>query len=56
MNDEEVVTMRDQRHMIVYGVNNLLKKRISCKDDSLAKSFRVENICDVENMENKVED
>jgi hypothetical protein len=33
-----------------------LKKRISCKDDSLAKSFQAKNICDVEYMGNIVED
>jgi hypothetical protein len=37
-------------------MNNLSKKRISCKDDALAKSFRVQNIDDVENMGNIVED
>jgi len=26
MNDEEVVIMKDQCHVIVYGVNNFLKK------------------------------
>jgi hypothetical protein len=26
MNDEEVASTRDQRHVIVDGVNNLLKK------------------------------
>ncbi len=26
MNDEEVVTMKDQCHVIVYGVNNFWKK------------------------------
>jgi hypothetical protein len=56
MNDEEVVTTRDQCHMIVDGVNNLSKKRISCKDDSLTESFRVENIHDVENMGKIIED
>jgi hypothetical protein len=56
MNDEEVATMRDQCHVIVYGVNNLLKRRVSCKDDSLVESFWGESICDVENMGNKVED
>jgi hypothetical protein len=56
MNDEEVATTRDQCHMIVDGVNNLLKKWISCKDDSLVDSFRSENIRDVENMGNIVEE
>jgi hypothetical protein len=34
----------------------LLEKRVSCKDDSLAESFGVENIHDVENMGNTIED
>jgi hypothetical protein len=29
-------------------VNNLLKKRVSCKDNPLAKNFRTKNIGDVE--------
>ncbi len=37
-------------------VNNLLKKRVSCKDDSLVESFWIENVHDVENMGNTVED
>ncbi len=56
MNDEEVAKVRDQCHVIVDGVNNLLKKRISCKDNSLVERFQAENICDVENMGNTVED
>ncbi len=44
MNDKEVAIVRDQCHVIVDGVNNLLKKQVSCKGDSLAESFRVENI------------
>ncbi len=56
MNDEEVAKVRDQCHMIVNGVNNLLKKRISCKDNSLVESFQAKNIRDVENMGNTVED
>jgi hypothetical protein len=43
MNDEEVATTRDQCHMIMDGVNNLLKKWISCKDDSLVDNFWSEN-------------
>ncbi len=39
MNDKEVAMARNQCHMMVDGVNNLLKKRVSCKDNSLAKSF-----------------
>ncbi len=39
MNDEKVATTRDQCHMIVDGVNNLSKKWISCKDDSMVESF-----------------
>ncbi len=38
------------------GVNNLSKKRISCKDDSLMESFQAENMRDVENMGNIIED
>jgi hypothetical protein len=40
--------------VIVDGVNNLLKKQVSCKDNSLAKNFWVENIHDVENMGNTI--
>ncbi len=50
MNDEEVVTVRDQCHVIVDGVNNLSKKWGSCKDDSLVESFKAENMHDVANM------
>jgi hypothetical protein len=39
MNDEVVNMVIKQCHMIMDGVNNLLKKRVSCKDDALAKSF-----------------
>ncbi len=56
MNNEKVVTARDQCHMIVDGVNNFSKKQVSCKDNSLVESFRVENIRDVDNMGNRVED
>jgi hypothetical protein len=56
MNDEEVAMMKDQCHVIMDGVNTLLKKRVSFKDDSLVENFRGENICDVENMGNIVED
>jgi len=42
--------------MIMDGVNNLLKNRVSCKDNVLAKSFRAKNISDVENMGNRIED
>jgi hypothetical protein len=38
------------------GVNNLSKKQVSCKDNSLEESFWVENISDVENMGDRVED
>jgi hypothetical protein len=55
MNDEVVETMIKQCHVIMHGVNNLLKKRVLCKDDSLASSFQVENIGDVENVGNIVE-
>jgi len=44
MNDEKIAMVRHQCHVIVDGVNNLLKKQVSCKGDSLAESFRVENI------------
>jgi hypothetical protein len=39
MNDEEVTMVKDQCHVIVDGVNNFLKKQVSCKDDSLVESF-----------------
>lgn len=38
------------------GVNNLLKKQVSCKDNSLEGNFQAENISDVENMGNRIED
>jgi len=47
MNDEVVDTVINQCHMIMDGVNNLLKKQVSCRDDALVKSFRVMNIGDV---------
>jgi hypothetical protein len=56
MNYEKVEMARDQCHLIMDGVNNLLKKQISCRDDSLAESFEAEKIYDVENMGNIVED
>jgi hypothetical protein len=52
--DEKVMVMRDQCHMIVNGVNNLSKKQVLCKDDSLMESFRAKNIHDVENMGNTI--
>jgi hypothetical protein len=42
--------------VIMDGVNNLSKKQVSCRDNSLEKSFQAKNIGDVENMGNKVED
>ncbi len=56
MNDEEVVTTKYQCHVIVDGVNHLLKNQISCKDDSLVENFWTKNICDVENVGDIVED
>jgi len=56
MNDEELAMTRNQCHVIVDGVNNLLKKRVSCKDNSLAESFRAKNIRDAKNMGNRVKD
>ncbi len=56
MNDEELAMTRDQCHVIVDGVNNLLKKRISCKDNSLVESFQAKNIRDAKNMGNRVKD
>jgi len=56
LNDEVFQMVIEQCHMIMDGVNNLLKKRVSCKDNVLAKSFRAKNISDVENMGNRIED
>jgi hypothetical protein len=42
--------------VIMNGVNNLSKKQVSCKDNSLEENFQAENISDVENMGNRVED
>jgi hypothetical protein len=38
------------------GVNNLLNKQISCRDNPLAQKFQTKNIGDVENMDNTIED
>ncbi len=38
------------------GVNNLPKKQVSCRDDSLFNDLRPEKIVDFENMGNKVQD
>jgi hypothetical protein len=56
MNDEVVDTAINQCHVIMDGVNNLLKKQVSCKDDALVESFWVKNIGDVQNVGNTVED
>jgi hypothetical protein len=39
LNDEVVETMIEQRHVIMARVNNILKKRISCRNDALANSL-----------------
>jgi len=56
LNDEVVQMVIEQCHVIMDGVNNLLKKRVWCRDDVLAMNLWVENIGDVENMSNKIED
>jgi len=38
------------------GVNNLVKKQVSCMDDSLLDGLQLENIVDFENMGNIVQD
>jgi hypothetical protein len=48
MNDEVVKTSIEQCHVIMDGVNNLSKKRVSCRYDPLAKNFWAKNIGDVE--------
>jgi hypothetical protein len=37
-------------------VNNFSKKRLSCENNTLVENFQAENICDVDNMDNRVED
>jgi len=37
-------------------VNNLVKKQVSCKDNSLLESFETKNIDGFKNMSNIVED
>jgi hypothetical protein len=39
MNDEVVEMVIEQCHVIMDGVNDISKKRISCRDYALAKSF-----------------
>ncbi len=56
MIDEMVEMAIKQGHVTMDGVNNLAKKQVSCKDDSLPKSFRAENIDDFENMGYTIED
>ncbi len=54
---DEVAEMGiEQGCVTMDGVNNLVKKQVSCRDDYLPKSFRVENIDDFENMGNTIED
>ncbi len=38
------------------GANNLMKKQVSCRDDSLLDGLQLENIADFENMGNIVQD
>jgi hypothetical protein len=56
MNDKMVKMVIMQCHVIMDRVNNVLKKRISCRNDALKESFWAENINDMENMGNTVED
>ncbi len=56
MNDELVVTMLDQGDLIMDGVNDLVKKQVSCKDDSLLNGLWHENIVDFENISNIIQD
>ncbi len=56
MNDEVVKTTIKQCHVIMDGVNNLSKKRVSCRDNALAENFQAKDIVDVENMGNTFED
>jgi hypothetical protein len=56
MNDEVVDMMIVQGHLTMDGVNNLAKKQVSCKDNSLLESFETKNIDSFKNMGNIVED
>jgi hypothetical protein len=38
------------------GVNNLAKKQVSCRDNSLLESFKTKNIDGLKNMGNIIED
>ncbi len=55
LSDELVVMVFDQRDPTMDGVNNLVKKKVSCKDNLVPNSLRLENIIDCENMGNTVE-
>jgi hypothetical protein len=54
LNDELAVMMLEQGDLTLHVVNNLLKKRISCRDDSLSDGLQLENIIDFDNMGNVV--
>jgi len=41
MNDEEVAMAKDQCQVIVDGVNNVLKKQVSCKTIPWWKNFKL---------------
>jgi hypothetical protein len=56
LNDELVILVFDQGDLTMDGVNNLAKKQVSCRDDSLPDVLWPENIIDFENMGNTIKD
>ncbi len=54
LNDELVVTVFDHGDVTMDGMNNLMKKRVSCRDNSLPNGLRPDNIVDFEHMGNTV--
>jgi hypothetical protein len=44
MNDELDVMVLDQGDMTMHAVNNLMKKQVSWREDSLFEGLRSENI------------
>jgi len=54
LNDELAITVFDHGDVTMHGVNNLTKKRVSCRDNSLPNGLWLDNIIDFENMGNTV--
>ncbi len=56
LNDELAIMVLDQGDLTMDGVNNFMKKRISCRDNSLLNGLWPKNIIDFENIGNTVQD